>query len=54
MTTATEKIARGEYNIALQVKSEDELGANLKLLQSIQLQRVLPMLSQCWQLIIIF
>ncbi|WP_319418608.1 HAMP domain-containing sensor histidine kinase [Pleurocapsa sp. FMAR1] len=26
MTTATEKIARGEYDIALQVKSEDELG----------------------------
>ena len=26
MTTATEKIARGEYDIALQVKSKDELG----------------------------
>ena len=26
MTAATEKIARGEYNIALQVKSKDELG----------------------------
>ena len=26
MTTATEKIASGEYDIALQVKSEDELG----------------------------
>ena len=26
MTTATEKIARGEYDIALQVKSQDELG----------------------------
>ncbi|MBE9048137.1 HAMP domain-containing protein [Pleurocapsales cyanobacterium LEGE 10410] len=26
MTTATEKIAQGEYNIALQVKSQDELG----------------------------
>ncbi|MEO1005903.1 MAG: ATP-binding protein [Cyanobacteria bacterium J06638_38] len=26
MTTATEKIASGEYNIALQVKSQDELG----------------------------
>lgn len=26
MTTATEKIAKGEYDIALQVKSQDELG----------------------------